>query len=275
MLEIDRISLRKTNKSKTTQILNDVSLQIPDDRITLFVGKSGSGKTSIMRCIAQLETDYSGRISYQGKCLRTLTPKERCKIIGFLPQSFPLFPHLNVLDNCAHALRILFKMDKKHAYQKVEEILCSLGVEKYTFNFPNELSGGQQQRVAIARALALDPAFLLFDEPTSALDPKNTENFVNILKNLQEQKRRIVVSSQDLYFSSLILDCVCLVEDGVISETHQLQKGEKLPPMSKVAQFLFGQETIGPAPPIIPMDCNDRFLTRHFCENTISLKSKI
>ena len=100
MLKINNVSLQKKRNKKEVSILRDISFEIPRSRISLLLGKSGSGKTTLLRCISQLEKDYQGEITCEGKELGAISPKERCRLIGFVPQSYALFPNKNVLDNC-------------------------------------------------------------------------------------------------------------------------------------------------------------------------------
>jgi ABC-type polar amino acid transport system ATPase subunit len=225
MLKIKKLSLAKKRK----QILAEMEFEIPRSAVTLLLGKSGSGKTSLLRCLAQLESRYAGEIDYAGASLKELTSKERCRLIGFVSQSYALFPHMTALDNCTQPLTLL-GYSKKEAQEKTRAHFAFLGIEKLADAYPHELSGGQQQRVAIARALGLDPLFLLLDEPTSALDPENTERLIEILKRLQESGKGIVIASQDMSFAAKIFDRAILIEEGTIVEAahDKTQIGEGL-----------------------------------------------
>lgn len=218
MLKATNISLVLNQRS----ILKNLHCSIPDKRITCFLGKSGSGKTSFLRCIAQLETQYQGTFHYYEKLLTQFSSKERCKILGYVAQSYSLFPHLSTISNCMQPLMINMKMGKKEARQKAEETLYNFGMSEYLYSYPHQLSGGQQQRVAIARALVLNPAFILLDEPTSALDPDNTKILVQTLNILKEQGRGIIVSTQDMAFAEEILDRVFFLENGEITEQYDV-----------------------------------------------------
>lgn len=180
----------------------------------------------------------SGEISYQDQPINQLSSKQRCQIIGFISQSFPLFPHMNILDNCANALRVLFRTPKKEAYIQVKETLRLLDIEQLASSMPSQLSGGQQQRAAIARALVLNPYFLLFDEPTSALDPENTERFTQIIRNLLKAGTGVIIASHDMNLASKLLDTVYFLEGGVFVESYDAQSGEPLPREGKIKQFL-------------------------------------
>src|SRR3990167_544681 len=226
MLNINNISLQKNKEGKKNMLLKGISLEIHAKRLSLFLGKSGSGKTSLLRCIAQLEKEYEGEVTYNGKNLSTMLPKERCQVLGFVPQSFALFPHMNVLENCLHPLTLRSSKKNKALYEEVEKILLSLDMGKYILSRPQTLSGGQQQRIAIARALLLDPSFLLFDEPTSALDPENTNLFKEIIQRLLMEGKGVVISTQDMLFAEMIFDRSFFLEEGALVESCDILKHE-------------------------------------------------
>ncbi len=192
MLKVENVSLHKR--------LSRIDCVFPQSRTTLVLGKSGSGKTSLLRCLAQLESSYEGEISFGGRSLQDMPQKERCRLLGFVQQSYALFPHMKALENCAHPLRTILGYSKASSEEKSREVFAYLNMEKYASSYPHELSGGQQQRVAIARALVLDPLFLLLDEPTSALDSENTQRLALILKRLQADGKGIIVASHDREF---------------------------------------------------------------------------
>jgi ABC-type polar amino acid transport system ATPase subunit len=214
MLVVKKLSVMKKQKA----ILQEVSCDISCQKISLLLGESGSGKTTFLRCLAQLETAYLGEISYQGQSLSSLSSRKRAQLLGFVAQSYALFPHMSALNNCMHPLCALYGYNKVEAKQKVESILQSLQMEQYSQLYPHQLSGGQQQRVAIARALVLDPLFLLLDEPTSALDVQNIDRLVCILQKLQKEGKGIVVATHDRFFAQKILDTAFIFEKGALIE---------------------------------------------------------
>lgn len=216
MLKINQLSLTKSRG----KVLQDISFELPLQRISLLLGKSGSGKTSLLRCMAQLEKGYEGDILYLDQRLKDLSPQERCRVVGFVPQSYALFPHMTVLENCTQPLKLLGE-PQETALQKALQILNSLDMGRLANRRPHELSGGQQQRAAIARALVLNPSFLLLDEPTSALDPENTDRLIRILGQLQQQGKGIIIATHDQAFAEKILDRAIFLENGSLLEYYE------------------------------------------------------
>lgn len=249
MLTAKNIILRYKNSNKNA--LNDVSFAIPPNRITSFIGKSGAGKTTILRCIAELQDNYAGTIEFRGlnppveeKELRDFSPQERASIIGFVFQGFNLFVNLTALENCMQPLMVVKKLSRATAYTKATKTLAKLGMEQYQDSYPKQLSGGQQQRIAIARALCLNPKVLLLDEPTSALDPENTMILINILKRLCQEGITVALSSQDMGFVNMIANnkakpsIVVLMENGQIVETFDKEKEKNMDRCEKIRTFL-------------------------------------
>lgn len=238
MLEVRDLRLVKVKKRAELTLLQKMSFAIEVGRITLLLGKSGSGKTSVLRCLSQIESDYQGEIVFGDRQLKTLTQKERCQLLGFVPQSYALFPFMNALDNCAHPLRAVLGLSKRDAYERVEMIASSLDMQNLLHLFPHELSGGQQQRTSILRALLLNPKFILLDEPTSALDPENTHLLIQLIVRLKNEGRGIVISSQDMFFAQKILDRVIFLEKGSLIESHDFLVNTQLSNQSKLRGFL-------------------------------------
>lgn len=224
MIKLNQLTSATSNTRTQKPILNQVSLTISPRRITSLIGKSGSGKTTLLRCIAGLEDIGQGTITIDSKNSVDLSAQERAGLIGFVFQDFNLFPHMTVLENCMQPLMVVQGKNQQEAAQLALATLNHFDMDTYATSYPSQLSGGQKQRVAIARALALDPKVLLLDEPSSALDPENTAILVKLLKQLCAEGITIVLASQDMAFVRNIQDFLCLVVDGAIVETHDIQE---------------------------------------------------
>lgn len=219
-----------------TRVLKGVSFNLDEGEVLSIIGSSGSGKTTILRCINQLETADSGYIAVDGEVFFDGTQKKenaaekrkRQLLIGLVFQDFHLFPQYNVLKNVTLAAELLakeredYKHNKKQIHEEIEakakEILAKVGLSDKLENYPCELSGGQKQRVSIARALMLEPKVLFFDEPTSALDPELTGEILKVIKGLAEEKTTMVIVTHEMSFAKAVSTKVIFMDDGVIAE---------------------------------------------------------
>jgi sulfate transport system ATP-binding protein len=179
VISVDGVSKRYGS----AQILQNVSLEIPDGSLTALLGPSGSGKTSLLRIIAGLEHPDAGTVIISGENVTRAAPQQRN--IGFVFQHYAAFKHMTVRDNVAFGLTVR-KRPKKEIDARVNELLGIVGLAGYSHRYPNQLSGGQRQRMALARALAVEPKVLLLDEPFGALDAKVREDLRAWLRRLHE-----------------------------------------------------------------------------------------
>jgi len=232
VLQIKKIDLTK----KQNLILTDISLDCAPGTITTLIGKSGAGKTSLLKCIGQLDPAYSGLVEFNGKDLRKFTHKEKAELIGFVFQQYNLFPHMTVINNCTNPLRIVKKYDENQALAIAQPILEKFGLKKLANVYPMNLSGGQQQRVAIARALCFNPNIICLDEPSAALDPENSMLLITTLKDLAKSGTTILLSSQDMPFVKGIADVIVMLEDGKLIEKCNIQDIKQK--SSKISNFL-------------------------------------
>ncbi len=196
------------DKNAANNILDNVSCTLERGTITAFIGKSGVGKTTLLRALAGLLPVNSGSITYNNLSLLSLSAQERASSVGLVFQDNGLFNHLTVLQNCMQPLTVVKKLEPKKAREKVLLLLEQLGIRELDQNYPQQLSGGQQQRVAIARALALEPQILLLDEPTSALDPENVQNLAKLVKEIARTDKAIGLASHDMEFVKAVADSV-------------------------------------------------------------------
>ena len=216
-----------------TEVLKGVDVTLNRGQTLAIIGSSGSGKTTMLRCINFLETPDEGTMFLNGEQLfdaktdRDLTERElRIKRLhfGLVFQNFNLFPQYTVLGNLCLAPRMIardrpdFRENKKMIYGEIEEkahsLLAKVGLSEKADAYPCQLSGGQQQRVAIARALALSPDILCFDEPTSALDPELTVEVLNVLRALAAENMTMIVVTHEMAFAEEVADRVLFLDKG-------------------------------------------------------------
>lgn len=215
------ISIKNVNKSfGEHHVLTDIDLEVPKSNVIALIGPSGAGKSTLIRTINALEGIDTGEIVVNGTSIHAKTTninKARTNI-GFVFQSFNLYPFLSVLDNVTISPIKVKKQSKEAAEKRAIELLTSLGLGEKVHAFPNRLSGGQQQRVAIARALAMDPEVMLFDEPTSALDPEMVKEVLDAIRKLAHDGMTMVVVTHEMGFAKEICDNIVFMADGKIVE---------------------------------------------------------
>ena len=220
---IEVINLKK--KFKDTEVLKDISFDVKDGEIAVVVGKSGAGKTTLMRCINGLEEFDSGELVLNGESIKNNNDMKKVRgKIGMVFQNFNLFPHMTVIENIIEAPVNVFGENKEEALKKANELLKMVDLADKGDNYPFQLSGGQQQRVAIARACALKPDVICFDEPTSALDPESIQNVIDVIKKLKENGMAIIIVTHDIGFCDVIADKIIRLESGIIKEVKNNNK---------------------------------------------------
>jgi cystine transport system ATP-binding protein len=207
-----------------TTVVNGVDLTVAAGEVVAVIGPSGSGKSTLLRCLAGLEVIDGGTLTVAG----VTAPKDREKSkplaralkgrVGFVFQSFNLFPHRTALENVAEGLVVVRGVTQANAYDKARALLTKVGLAHRVDAYPRELSGGQQQRCAIARALAMDPEVILFDEPTSALDPELVGEVLTVIRDLAVEKRTMVIVTHQMDFARDVADRTLFMDDGVIIE---------------------------------------------------------
>lgn len=213
------IRIEKLTKSfGATPVLKGVDLSIYKGEVVAVIGSSGGGKSTLLRCMNLLEQPSSGAIYVDGvNILERSTNVDQLRMkMGMVFQSFNLFNHLSVLDNCMLAQRKVLKVDKGTAKAMALKNLEKVGLlEKAPYKV-SQLSGGQKQRVAIARALCMQPEVMLFDEPTSALDPEMVEEVLAIMKQLALEGMTMVVVTHEMPFAKNVASRVVFIDDGII-----------------------------------------------------------
>ena len=199
--------------------LDGVSLNVKEGDLVAIVGQSGSGKSTLLNMIGLLDSVSGGSIEIEGKDISDLTDNELSKFrgekIGFIFQSFFLLPGLTAQENVAEGL-LYQGISRSERLEKAGEVLEQVGLGDRLSHLPKELSGGQQQRVAIARALVQDPAFVLADEPTGNLDKESGINILNILKELNDQGKTVIMITHNQEHANMFKKVIELVDGKIV-----------------------------------------------------------
>jgi general L-amino acid transport system ATP-binding protein len=235
------IVLDKVNKwFGALHVLRDVDLQVALGERVVVCGPSGSGKSTMIRCINRLETHQEGKILVDGIELsddvRALDAIRR--EVGMVFQSFNLFPHLSVLENCTLAPIWVRKMPKKDAEELAMEYLTRVKIPEQARKYPGQLSGGQQQRVAIARALCMKPKIMLFDEPTSALDPEMIKEVLDTMVMLAAEGMTMICVTHEMGFARQVADRVVFMDRGEVVESGTPEQVFNDPKTERLQLFL-------------------------------------
>jgi polar amino acid transport system ATP-binding protein len=215
----------------TNKILSDVSLTVSTNEVVVLIGPSGSGKTTLLRCINFLEDYQEGDVIVAGSVVGYARRPDGSRVnrsaqeisssraeIGFVFQSFNLFPHMSVLRNVTVAPIRVKGMKPKEAEEDARRLLARVGLEDKADAYPVNLSGGQQQRVAIARALAMKPKLMLFDEVTSALDPELVDEVLAVMQQLARDGMTMIVVTHEMQFAYDVAHRVIFMDRGIIVE---------------------------------------------------------
>ena len=219
LLEVQNLSLEFGGKT----VLRDLSFTLDRGEVKVVMGPSGSGKSSLLRCLNLLQKPTGGKVFLNGQEI-TAPGTDACAVrrqIGFVFQQFGLFKHLDALHNVALAPVKLLHLSRKQALERAERELARVDMQDHGRKYPAQLSGGQQQRVAIARALAMDPKLILFDEPTSALDPELSRDVSVIINKLYLEDVTMLCVTHDAHFAKYVCDKILFLDQGVIL-TEQL-----------------------------------------------------
>ncbi|MDR7342823.1 cystine transport system ATP-binding protein [Pantoea alhagi] len=227
-------------------VLHGIDLEVASGEVVAIIGPSGSGKTTLLRSINLLEVPDSGTIKVGGIAIDAALPvskqKERVRQlrqqVGFVFQSFNLFPHRSVLENIIEGPVIVKGEPKAEAIARARALLEKVGLQGKEQSYPRRLSGGQQQRVAIARALAMRPEVILFDEPTSALDPELVGEVLNTIRSLAEEKRTMVIVTHEMSFARDVADRAIFMDQGRIVEQGPAKALFAHPQQARTRQFL-------------------------------------
>ncbi|MCL2181444.1 MAG: amino acid ABC transporter ATP-binding protein [Treponema sp.] len=233
MLEVQNI----VKRFGSAEVVNNISFSLEEGKVLAIIGSSGSGKTTVLRCLNFLEKLDEGRIIVRGQTLVDCDNREKHNEsllrnkrlhFGLVFQSFNLFPQYTALQNVVLARELAakkfpdYKKNKKNIIEEIHsdgmKLLDQIGLAAKKDFYPHELSGGQQQRVAIARALAMKPDILCFDEPTSALDPELTGEVLKVIRGLADKNTTMIIVTHEMQFARQIADTVLFIDEGSVIE---------------------------------------------------------
>ena len=200
----------------THDVLRDINLSVEKGEVLSIIGASGSGKSTMLRCINLLETPTGGRVLYRGQDVTTLDLSRYRAKVGMVFQSFNLFNNMTALQNCVTGQTAVLKRSRAEAEEVAMRYLTKVGMAPYIHAKPAQLSGGQKQRIAIARALAMEPEALLLDEPTSALDPQMVGDVLNVMRDLANEGLTMLVVTHEMAFARDVSTNVIFMDDGLV-----------------------------------------------------------
>ncbi len=229
-----------TSSFGPVKVLHGIDLEIPSGEVVVLLGPSGSGKSTLIRCINGLQPIDGGRVLVDGKPL----PREGKALarhradVGMVFQSFNLFAHKTILENCTLGPTKVRNLSKGEATKRAQALLDRVGIADKAGRYPAELSGGQQQRAAIARALAMEPKIMLFDEPTSALDPEMISEVLDVMVGLAHDGTTMVVVTHEMGFARKAAQRVVFLEDGQIVESAPPEEFFSNPRTDRAQSFL-------------------------------------
>ncbi len=235
---IELVHLKKTFGNH--EVLRDINLTVKKGEVISIIGSSGSGKSTMLRCVNLLETPTDGRILFEGKDIADKSMKlsqYRAKVVMVF-QQFNLFNNMTALANCVRPQMIVLKRSRMEAEAEAKKYLEMVGMSAYLNARPAQLSGGQKQRIAIARALSMNPDAILFDEPTSALDPEMVGEVLSVMKKLAESGLTMLVVTHEMGFARDVSSRVIFMDGGVIVEDGTPAEVFGNPKVPRTREFL-------------------------------------
>ena len=236
MIELQHVEKRYPNVTP----LKDVCAEIQDGEVISIIGPSGTGKSTLLRCMNRLETPTAGKIILDGEDITA----SGCRLsavrqkMGMVFQNFNLFNTLTVIENVVAAPMDLKKVSKDEAWKEGMRLLRTVGLADRAYSYPDELSGGQKQRAAIARALAMDPSVILLDEPTSALDPTMVGEVQAVIRQLTVLGKTMIIVTHEMAFAKAISTRIFYMDEGVIFEAGTPEQIFDHPQKEKTRRFI-------------------------------------
>jgi ABC-type histidine transport system ATPase subunit len=248
----EAVTVRNLHKDfDGTEVLRGVSVGARQGDVISIIGASGSGKSTLLRCINLLELPSQGEITIAGEAVRFTQKRSGIRVpadmrqvervrsrLGMVFQGFNLWNHMTVLQNVIEAPVHVLRVPKSEARERAELLLNRVGMWNKRDQYPSYLSGGQQQRAAIARALAIEPEVMLFDEPTSALDPELVGEVLQVIRDLAEEHRTMILVTHEMNFARNVSSHVVYLRDGLVEEEGRPQKLFSEPESPHLRKFI-------------------------------------
>ena len=224
----------------THQVLRDISFSVNKGDVISIIGSSGSGKSTMLRCVNLLEEPTGGKIVFEGKDIagKELNLSQYRARVGMVFQQFNLFNNMNALENCVCPQLTVLRRGREEAEKIARDYLERVGMSAFCNARPNQLSGGQKQRVAIARTLSMNPDIILFDEPTSALDPEMVGEVLDVMKRLAGEGFTMLVVTHEMAFARDVSSRVIFMDGGVILEDAAPEEIFNNPKQARTREFL-------------------------------------
>ena len=221
-------------------VLRDINLEVSKGEVISVIGSSGSGKSTMLRCISLLEIPTGGEIYYEGMNIqdKSVSLTEYRAKVAMVFQQFNLFNNMTALENCVKPQMIVLKRSKEEATKIALEFIEKVGMSAYINAKPSQLSGGQKQRIAIARALSMNPDVILFDEPTSALDPEMVGEVLEVMQDLAKSGYTMIVVTHEMGFAREVSNRVIFMDGGYIVEEGTPEEIFKNAKQERTKQFL-------------------------------------
>jgi polar amino acid transport system ATP-binding protein len=235
------LELESVHKSfGENEVLKGIDLVVEPHEVVCLIGASGSGKSTVLKCVNLVEPIDSGRIVVEGEEITAegVDANRIRRRIGIVFQAFNLFPHMTVCENITLAPREVLKIDREGAEKRASGLLERFGLLDKKDEYPDRLSGGQQQRVAIVRALAMRPSLMLLDEVTSALDPELVAEVLSVIKELADEGMTMLIATHEMSFARDIANRVCFLDEGRILEEGPPERIFTSPEHPRTRQFL-------------------------------------
>lgn len=238
------IKIRNLSKSfGELKVLKDINLEVKKGEVVAIIGPSGTGKSTLLRCINYLEEPEEGEIEIDGFKVnaKNITRKEIYELrkkTSMVFQTYNLFKNKTALENVMEPLTTVKRIDRKVAEKKALNILDAVGLLDKKDFYPSKLSGGQQQRVGIGRAMAVEPKVMLFDEPTSALDPELVGEVLDVIRSLAENHTTMLIVTHEMDFARNVADKIIFMDDGRIVELGSPEQIFNNAQNLRTAQFL-------------------------------------